>query len=116
MAKKPLGVKPIEDYDIFSSGELVWRSKALCRNNPSFPTSVFFASPKSADIAKAKSLCSTCSVSSHCLQNAIIYQYDGVWGGTTEDERSYIIKSLFNNDVSDLTLDQCKKLSLHFTA
>lgn len=106
MAKKPLGSRAIEDFDIFNSDDNSWRVKAACKG---VETSTFFGSPKSNDIKVAKSICSACPVSAHCLKSAITYQYYGVWGNTTEDERSYIIKSLLNYDVSNLTLEQSKK-------
>lgn len=107
MAKKPLGSRSIEDFDIFNSEDNLWRNKAACKGTQ---TSVFFGSPKSSDIKIAKSICSACPVSSECLKSALIYQYYGVWGNTTEEERSYIIKYILNYDVSQLTIEQSKKI------
>jgi WhiB family transcriptional regulator, redox-sensing transcriptional regulator len=107
MAKKPTGVRSIEDFDIFNSDENSWRNKAACRG---VATSVFFGSPKSADIANAKSICNKCTVNAHCLKSALTYQYHGVWGNTTEEERSYIFKKILDNDISLLDLNTCAKL------
>jgi hypothetical protein len=107
MAKKPTGVRSIEDFDIFNSDENSWRNKAACRG---VATSVFFGSPKSADIANAKNICKKCTVNAHCLKSALTYQYHGVWGNTTEEERSYIFKKILNNDISLLDLNTCAKL------
>jgi hypothetical protein len=107
MAKKPIGVKSIEDFDIFDFKENAWREKAACTG---IATSVFFGSPKSNDIAIAKSICKKCSVNADCLKSALTYQYHGVWGNTTEEERSYIYKKILNNDISNLNLKTSSKL------
>jgi hypothetical protein len=71
---------------------------------------VFFGSPKSSEINIAKDICKKCPVNSSCLQSALTYQYHGIWGGTTEEERTYIIKKVLNNDLSSLDAKQCKKI------
>ena len=98
MAKKPMGVRSIEDFDIFNFEDNAWRQKAACTG---IATSTFFGSPKSDDIAVAKLICKKC---------ALTYQYHGVWGNTTEEERNYIFKKILNNDISDLNLKTCSKL------
>lgn len=107
MAKKPLGSRSIEDFDIFNVDDNSWRNKAACKG---VTTSVFFGSPKSNDIKVAKLICSACPVNAECLQSALTYQYYGVWGNTTEEERSYIIKHILNYDLSQLTVEQSKKI------
>jgi len=54
-----MGVRSIEDFDIFNSTDNAWREKAACKG---ITTSTFFGSPKSEDIAVAKSICKKCSV------------------------------------------------------
>ena len=39
MAKKPMGVRSIEDFDIFNSEDNAWRQKAACTG---IATSTFF--------------------------------------------------------------------------
>ena len=107
MAKKPMGVRSIEDFDIFNFEDNAWRQKAACTG---IATSTFFGSPKSDDIAVAKLICKKCSVNADCLKSALTYQYHGVWGNTTEEERNYIFKKILNNDISDLNLKTCSKL------
>ena len=107
MAKKPTGVKSIEDFDIFNSEENSWRNKAACKG---LATSTFFGSPKSNDIANAKAICKKCIVNAHCLKSALTYQYHGVWGNTTEEERNYIFKKILDNDISSLDIKTCSKL------
>ncbi len=107
MAKKPIGTRSINDFDIFNSVDNGWRNKAACKN---IATSIFFGSPKSNDIIKAKSICKKCPVNSDCLKSALTYQYHGVWGNTTDEERNYIFNKILNNDISYLDLKVCSKL------
>lgn len=58
-----------------------WLLKAFCRGaNPD----LFFAS---GNEEAAKAYCARCSVITPCLKMATDEKLDGVWGGTTEDER-----------------------------
>lgn len=107
MTKKPTGTKSLEDFDIFNFEQNGWRDKAACKN---VDTNIFFGSPKSESISVAKKICKKCSVNSACLKSALTYQYHGVWGNTTEDERNYIIKKILKNDLTDLNLSVCSKL------
>jgi WhiB family redox-sensing transcriptional regulator len=107
MAKKPIGSRSLEDFDIFNRDDNSWRDRASCKGTD---TSVFFGSPKSSEINIAKDICKKCPVNSSCLQSALTYQYHGIWGGTTEEERTYIIKKVLNNDLSSLDAKQCKKI------
>ena len=111
MSRKVKGSKNFAEFNYSSYEETKWRLKAACKVSG---TSIFFSSPKSEDILKAKSICSNCTVSSHCLKSALEFQYYGVWGNTTEEERNYITKEIYKNDVSNVTLSQCEKLVLMF--
>lgn len=107
MSRKVKGSKNFSEFDYSSFAETQWRLQAACRKTD---TSTFFGSPKSDDIAKAKQICFTCPVNYHCLYSALQFQYYGVWGNTTEEERSYITKEIYKNDVSNVTLEHCKKI------
>jgi WhiB family redox-sensing transcriptional regulator len=69
-----------------------WQLKGLCRGNHShlfFPPST---SERKEDRekreAKAKAICSVCSVKDECLEFALeIREPYGIWGGLTEVER-----------------------------
>ena len=53
-----------------------------------------FFSAKLKDRALALSLCNSCPVKSECLEFAITNEsVDGIYGGTTGDERKEIIKN-----------------------
>lgn len=66
-----------------------WQSKAKCRGED---TSVFFDDEDSESSHqhspnKYRSICATCPVRFVCLETAIIYNLDGVWGGLKAQER-----------------------------
>jgi WhiB family redox-sensing transcriptional regulator len=69
---------PIKD------GVFLWQDEAECRG---INTDTFFD-----DVRQAKKICSGCPVLGDCLQYALIYNLSGVWGGTTDKERSRIPK------------------------
>jgi len=66
-----------------------WRESAKCRFAK--PEMFFPAGDSDADdqtVKQAKALCRTCPVREDCLLFALeTKQVDGIWGGTTEDER-----------------------------
>lgn len=41
-------------------------------------------------VTRAKAICAQCSVRLDCLDHALAFNEDGVWGGTTYDERKLI--------------------------
>ena len=66
-----------------------WRADAACRDGDS---EIFFPVGDSDAalevVEQAKAVCQTCPVREACLQYALeTRQVDGIWGGTTEDER-----------------------------
>jgi WhiB family transcriptional regulator, redox-sensing transcriptional regulator len=69
-----------------------WRDEAACRHAD---TDLFFpvgsAGPALRQVDEAKRICRTCPVQARCLAWALdLGVTDGVWGGTTEDERRAI--------------------------
>ena len=65
-----------------------WRDYAACRDvDPElfFPLGTVGASLP--QIEQAKRVCRVCPVSRPCLRWALDHGDDGVWGGTTEEER-----------------------------
>jgi WhiB family transcriptional regulator, redox-sensing transcriptional regulator len=66
-----------------------WWQLAACREtDPELFFPVTARGPGAGEIARAKAVCATCQVRRQCLQYALAtHQVDGVWGGTTEDER-----------------------------
>jgi len=63
-----------------------WTSRAACRG---CPPGKFF--PPAEDPGEAaKSVCRGCPVQGPCLDHALLYREAGVWGATTERERTRI--------------------------
>ena len=65
-----------------------WRDHAACRDvDPDlfFPLGTVGASLPQIELAKQ--ICRTCPVCRSCLRWALDHADDGVWGGTTEEER-----------------------------
>lgn len=62
-----------------------WQRLAACRRVD--PDLFFPVSAGDPAAARAKKVCERCAVRSDCLSFAISTGQEGVWGGTTDDER-----------------------------
>lgn len=71
-----------------------WREKAVCRDeDPELFFPIGSHGPARAQLAAAKAVCSRCPVRAHCLAWAVAEgDLDGVWGGTSEDERRELVR------------------------
>jgi WhiB family transcriptional regulator, redox-sensing transcriptional regulator len=72
--------------------ESTWRADAACNG---MDTLIFFpigeTGPALPQVNLARKICGSCPVKDECLEFAIAtIQNDGIWGGTTEDERRLI--------------------------
>jgi WhiB family redox-sensing transcriptional regulator len=66
-----------------------WMSQGACRHED--PELFFPISDGAAHlVAAAKAVCQACSVRASCLAFAVETRQDGIWGGTTSDERHAI--------------------------
>lgn len=54
---------------------------------------LFFPGP-GGKVNKARKFCDSCPIVGICLQNAIDYELEGFWAGTTEDERRSMKKTV----------------------
>lgn len=61
-----------------------WMQEGLCRNHD---RSIFFSESRYVK-ELAKKICNECPITETCLEHAIKNNEVGVWGGTTESERS----------------------------
>ena len=83
-----------------------WRSQANCHNAES---EVFFPPQITTDsVQKAFSYCKPCPVKTECLHLAVVYSYEGIWGHSTQGQRNHILRTIFNNDITDFTLEDAK--------
>jgi WhiB family transcriptional regulator, redox-sensing transcriptional regulator len=69
-----------------------WRDEAACRDtDPDLFFPVGPTGPALRQVDEAKRICRSCPVQARCLTWALDHRVtDGVWGGTTEDERRAI--------------------------
>ena len=83
----------------FDPAAETWRDEAACRTEGTalfFPKVPNFGRNRAGAIAArheadetAKAVCRTCPVQVECLSYALVHrQDDGIWGGTTPDERA----------------------------
>jgi len=69
--------------------ELKWWHLGACRG---LDSKIFYPDDEASSIF-AKSVCSTCSVQTKCLEHALtIREKAGVWGGASERDRRRIIR------------------------
>jgi WhiB family redox-sensing transcriptional regulator len=73
-----------------------WRVHSACRDtDPALFFPVGTTGPALEQIASAKAVCDACDVKEPCLEFAVGTNQDsGVWGGTSEEERRQIRRSL----------------------
>jgi len=63
-------------------------SRGACqREDPELFFPIAATGPALQQISAAKAVCSRCSVHARCLSYAVETMQDGVWGGTTGEER-----------------------------
>ncbi|WP_431963718.1 WhiB family transcriptional regulator [Actinacidiphila sp. bgisy160] len=69
-----------------------WRYDAACREeDPELFFPISGSGPGMAQIERAKAVCLRCPVTAQCLRWALAAgRLDGIWGGTTEEERRTI--------------------------
>lgn len=71
-----------------------WEESASCKETPNHD--IFFPLRENdTDIPRAKAVCASCPVRQECLEQGLVarvgYDYvQGIWGGTTEQERARI--------------------------
>jgi len=74
------------------TGPANWRDEAACRDaDPDLFFPVGPTGPALRQVDEAKRICGSCPAQARCLAWALDHGVtDGVWGGTTEDERRAI--------------------------
>ena len=65
-----------------------WMLRGAClREDPELFFPISASGPAQAQTSAAKAVCAQCPVRANCLSYALITQPDGIWGGTTSEER-----------------------------
>lgn len=71
--------------------DTAWTERAACR---AVGPAAFYPAGRTASTAAALWYCDRCDVRQECLGWALAHREQGVWGGTTEDERRWFIARL----------------------
>ena len=101
LAVRRLAVPPVT----FTARSLGWMSRGACRQaDPElfFPVAVTRAAARQAEAAKA--VCGSCAVRASCLSYALEAMPEGVWGGTTLEERRAVRKRSVRRQASEQSL------------
>ncbi len=73
-----------------AAGSLSWMSRGACRQHADpelfFPIAAV-TGPAARQAKAAKAVCAPCPVRANCLSYAFETMPEGIWGGTTRDER-----------------------------
>jgi WhiB family redox-sensing transcriptional regulator len=65
-----------------------WMPRGACQaEDPELFFPIAMTGPAVRQIGLAKAICSRCEVHEPCLSYAVTTRQDGVWGGTTREER-----------------------------
>ena len=70
---------------------LDWMARSACqREDPELFFPITVSGAGAHQVNEAKEVCQRCSVRAACLSFGLQTKQDGIWGGTTNDERSAI--------------------------
>lgn len=65
--------------------EFEWQRIAACKLKPS---SYFFLDEEGAHHKESyRTVCGSCPVKGTCLEQSLLHDYEGIWGGLTDKER-----------------------------
>lgn len=113
-SKRIKGTLDLTDIEDICSIDSTWRENALCKDNPDFIIDDFFmVSITKKNIKKVleiNALCRQCPVSAECLHEALMFNYDGIWAGTTPRQRKVYIQLNRNSTVEGLTIEEAKQI------
>jgi len=106
MSRSPK-TKGLRDAFSITPKEMVWRDNASCK---SLGLVNFFSTPMSSGLSVALACCRFCPVRTNCLHEAMTFGYHGVWGGSTYEQRSAIVKILFSSDLTEYTMEDSAEM------
>lgn len=94
-------------HDEVKKYDLEWREQASCKDletNDFFPYNV-----NKRNVSKIRDMmrmCYSCPVNAQCLLEAVVYEYDGIWGGTLPKQRAAWLRYLKQHNI-ELSLSTC---------
>lgn len=82
------GRRPVARIPVPHAERSGWMLRGACRSeDPELFFPISAAGPGLAQVSSAKAVCGRCPVRANCLSYALITRPDGIWGGTTREER-----------------------------
>ena len=71
-----------------------WRSAGACKSaDPDLFFPISLSGPGQEQVRRARDVCARCDVRSTCLEYALSTgQMHGIWGGTTPEERTRLLR------------------------
>ena len=82
-----------EGAHVFRPTQPQWMTQAMCKGQ----TDLFFNEGNSLFVRAAKVICGTCPVRRECLAFAMKNDDQGIWAGTSTNERERIRRALRKN-------------------
>ena len=80
--------RPVARIPVQHAERSSWMLRGACRSeDPELFFPISAAGPGLAQVSSAKAVCGRCPVRANCLSYALITRPDGIWGGTTREER-----------------------------
>lgn len=90
--------------------DMTWRENANCKDIPTndfFPIEITKNNRK--EVNKTISICKSCPVAAQCVLEAIVNDYDGIWGGTTMYQRYSYIRYLNSNGITEISIIEAQQ-------
>jgi WhiB family redox-sensing transcriptional regulator len=79
---------------LYEMGSQRWMLRGACRQvDPELFFPIAAKGPAERQVADAKAVCGPCSVRPDCLSFALEAMPEGIWGGTTREERRAGLRS-----------------------
>src|SRR6476620_7520028 len=86
-----------------------WQLDAACRD-PKYDTDMFFVKSRwLRKVERAKRICRKCPVRQACLDFAVTHDCDGIWGGTTKEERIFVALFMTAAKLSEQSLGRTSR-------
>lgn len=94
---RSIKIKGYKQMSSIDYKDMSWRDNAACSQ---VSTDIFFATPKSPAIHQALSICKKCPVRKDCFYESILYGYDGIWGGATQEQRTALVSHMLDGNLN----------------
>jgi WhiB family redox-sensing transcriptional regulator len=83
--------KDAELFELIKTLDMSWAQEAACRHADA---NAWFSHHLEPAYEVAKTICRTCPVINQCLEHALTYEHDGIWGGLGSDERKQLKRNM----------------------